>query len=188
MRKFSRHDRGMLSATHIIVGINQERGARWKGLGEGAKGFQLRRECLHKGMGHRAKNGNPEELPRKHIRRSRATSQIGSARTLEPGIRSLRTTQPEFHNWTSLRCLHYPCGLRGNQGLQVDGIEQQGLDNLGFNEIAGHAQHRLIREEHRSLRHGVHIAVESNGLQVRQERRGKEPLRPQILDRVRVER
>src|SRR5213594_2389677 len=100
--KFSRHDRGMLNTAYIIVSINQERGTRWKGLGEGAKGLQLGRECLHKGMGHRAKNRDPEELPGEHIAPPCATSQISRARTLEPGLRSLRTTQPKFHDLTSL--------------------------------------------------------------------------------------
>ena len=70
--------------------------------------------------------------------------------------------------------------LGGDQGMEVDGVEQEGLDDLPLNQWTANTQQRLVREHHGSFGNRVDIARETHRRQVIEERFLEERL-PVIL-------
>src|SRR5205823_6217262 len=55
--------------------------------------------------------------------------------------------------------------LSRNERLEVDDVQQRGLDDLGLQNRPGHPHQRLVREDDGPLRHGLHVAREGHVLE-----------------------
>ena len=153
-----------------VVGVEQEDDV--PGL-RGSKMLKRRDFVLmgqHERVGHRAVQGNAKEHACLHGGCPGKAGQVTRSGCEEPGFRPVGATQAEIHQ--RFPCGHEdrPSGLGRNEGLEVEEIDQSGLDQLRLRQRGGDPHDRLLREEDGPFRHCVHIAGEAQAFQVLHER------------------
>src|SRR5208337_1391237 len=78
-------------------------------------------------------------------------------------------------------------GLRREDGLQTDLVQDEGLEDLGLPDRRDDLEDRLIRENWGPFRDGENVAGEAEAAKVVEQALGKQSERPQIGDVVRTE-
>ena len=72
-------------------------------------------------------------------------------------------------------------GLGGDQGLEMDLIDNEGLNNLGLNDRGGNFKDRLILKKEPPLGDGPDFASESHPFEEIEKFIGKDPLRMEVV-------
>ena len=126
-------------------------------------------------MGHRPKRRDAVEPLGEKGRRTGEAGEVACAGRHEARLGAVRTPQPEIDQELSGRRQHQPRGLRRNQRLEMQQVDEAGLDELGLRQRRGHAQDRLVGEECRALRHGVDVAPEPERCEIIEKRRAESP-------------
>ena len=111
-------------------------------------------------MGMRAAHGDAVAHSRENVARRGGPTDEGRAAGTQRAVRPLRAAQAELQHRVGPRRQAHPRRLRGDETLEVEQVEQVRLQELRLPQGAGHPQDGLAREDHRALRHGVHVADE----------------------------
>ena len=171
-------DRACRTPVQRVVGVDEEDavvghrlGVRRERLGSSSKRHD---PAVGVGAPHR----DAEQLAGEHVRGRRAAADVGGARSRRapPSIPCARrspnsSTGSPFGGEADAR------RLGGDQGLEVDQVEQRRLQELSLEERAADPQQRLVREHHRALGHGVDVAREAQRREVVEERRRRRAAR-----------
>ena len=157
---------GFAHPFQAVVGIDQKHAVVGHGLGIRLKRLQLVPErhdpTVRVGAAHR----NAEQLAGQHVGRGRAAADVRRAAGGQRAVDALCAAQAEFQHRVAVRCQTHARGLRGDQGLKIDQIQQRGLDDLALQDRPLHAHQRLLRKHDRSLGNGVHPAGQFEGVEV----------------------
>jgi len=70
-------------------------------------------------------------------------------------------TQAEIHEQFARCAQHHARRLGRDQGLKVQDVDKQALNQLGDGQGRGHAQNRFMGEKHCAFRHGMNITGEA---------------------------
>jgi hypothetical protein len=81
--------------------------------------------------------------------------------------------QSEIHKLLARCREHYPSGLRRDDRLEMQQVEQSRLNELRLRQWSRHPQHRFVGEEHGALRHRVHVTGETQHGEAVDELRGE---------------
>ena len=142
---------------------------------------------LHEGMRHRAVHRDAEAQVRQDGRGARHPRQVGGARREETGLRAMGTAQPEVDQELAGRDEHGARRFRGDERLEVEEVHEPRLHELGLGDGGRHPHDRLVGEENRALRHGVHVAREAERRKVIDEGRIEAPAAPHPVELLGVE-
>jgi hypothetical protein len=80
----------------------------------------------------------------------------------------VRPAQAEIDQELARRSQDHARRLRGDGRLEVQQVDQPGLDELRLGQRRAHPQDRLVGEEDRSLGHGIDVAGEAEASQIDQ--------------------
>ena len=152
---------GPTHALERVVGVDQQGGAIGEVLDKGPERFDLGREGLHVGVGHRAGRAEPVAAGRLDVARGGEAGDGGRARHASPGVGALRAAQRKVDERHVARREPAPQRLGGDRRLEGDLVEQVGLDQLGLGERSGDLEEGLFGEDHPALGHGVDVAGEA---------------------------
>ncbi len=94
----------------------------------------------------------------------------------------MRAPEAEIHQQLAGGGQDAPRGLAGDQGLEMQQVDDAALHQLGLRHGRGHPQDGFIGEKRGALRHGVHVAGETQVLQTIQEFVCEEPTAPGPVD------
>ena len=113
-----------------------------------------------------------EEAAGEHVRRGAATADVGGAARRDRAVHALGAPQPELEHLVPPppRRVADARRLRRHEGLEVDHVEQGGLDDLALEDRAGHPHQRLERKDHGAFGDRVHVQRELEPAQVLDER------------------
>ena len=112
-------------------------------------------------MRHGAVQRNAEPLAGEHRRRAGKAYEVTRARRQQAGLGAVRAPHAEIDQEFAGRGQHHARGFRRDQRLEMQDIDQPRLDELRLRQRRGHAQDRLVGEEHAALGDGVHVAGET---------------------------
>ncbi len=91
-----------------------------------------------------AAHGNPEELAGEHVAGRRAATDKGGPRGGEGAVDPLCPPQAELKDRVGVGRFADPSRLGGDQGLEVDQVEQRRFQQLRFEDRSGNPQERLM--------------------------------------------
>ena len=111
-------------------------------------------------MGHRAERGRTVELVGDGAGGAAAARDIGGARAVDGGGRTLRAAGAKLHHGVASGGADDAVGLGRNETLVVDGQKREGLKQLRLDRGCAHNDHRLLGEHGCALGHGVDVAAE----------------------------
>ena len=134
-----------------IVGIHQQRGIVGIVLAIGTECIVLCVKHLDPGMCHGAGSRNAEQFLGNGTGRTLAAADVCGAGTQHSTVGTLRAAGTELQHRTPLRSTHDTAGLGGDQALMVDGQQRISLNELCLYGGGTHRQHRLTRENGRTL-------------------------------------
>ena len=180
-------DRMRNPAVQRVVGVHQQDRPFRVELGEAGERGPLVAEGLHPGVGHGAAHRDAVALPGGDVGGAVHAADVGGTGRRQRPVQPLGAAQPELVHAPAGRRLHHPRRLGGDQGLEVDHVEQQALQELRLGEARGHPQQRLAGEHRRPLRRRVQRAPKPPPLQEAQELRAKRPQPLQVLQLTGVE-
>src|SRR5699024_10064277 len=95
-----------------------------------------------------------------HVGRRIDTAEVGGPRGTHAAVDTLRPAQPEFHDGVIAGGMAYTRGLGRDQGLKIDQVQQGRFEQLALDDRPAYTQQRLVGENGRALRDGVHVAGE----------------------------
>jgi len=122
----------------------------------------------------RAANWNAEDLTSENIRGRSTPADVGCATCHQSAIGAVRPAQSEFDHGIVQRGETDAGGLGGDEGLEIDDVEQRRLDDLRLQQWPAHAQERLLRKDDRAFEDRIEIAAPLQGAQIFQKRRVEE--------------
>ena len=105
--------------------------------------------------------GSPSSCPASTLEVPAQPPTQAARRGAQPAVEALRPAQAELDDRVAACREPQPRRLRGDQRLEVDEVEQRGLDELGVQDRPAHADERLVREHDRPLGHRVDVAGEA---------------------------
>ena len=117
----------------------------------------------------RAEHGDAVELAREDVRRGGAACDVGGAGHGETAVRTLCATQAEVGDRTSLGGADDAGGLGGDERLEVDEVQQRGLEELAVDDGTLDADHGLAREGDVALGDCPHVDMHAEVAQVIEE-------------------
>ncbi len=173
-------------AVEGVVGVDQEDAVVGHRAGVGLERGALAVVEHHPRVRVGALDGDAVELAGQHVRGGRAAADVRGARRRQPAVEALGAAQAELEHRLSPGGVADPGRLAGDQGLEVDDGQQRGLDQLGLQDRALHAQQGLVREDHGALGHGVDPTRKAHRAQVREEGRLEQRLAVAAGDRRQV--
>ena len=144
-----------------IVSVDEQREVLRARAREAFEGGAFAVVSFDEGMGHRAERRNAEFLLGQHRRGAREPGDVAGAGGHQSGFGAVRAAQAEIDQQLAGRRQHHARGLGRDQRLEMQDIDQPGLDQLRLRHRRGDAQDRLIGEKHAAFRHGVDVAGEA---------------------------
>src|SRR5260370_29753003 len=102
-----------------------------------------------------------ENLSRQNIGGSCPTSNVGSTRCCQRAIWTVGPSQSKLKNRCSLRGETNAGGLGSDQCLEVDDVEQRGLQELALEQRSTNAQQRFVRKYGGAFRDTFHYPGEA---------------------------
>ena len=175
-----------------VVGVDQHHGVVRHVLHEGDEGLALVLEGHDVGVRHRADRLEAVAHRRRHVRGAARARDRGRARRLHRRIHAVvaprgEVDQPAVPVRAAAADRDHDAGSLGrNRGLEVELIEQQGLEQLPLDARRRHAQERFVLEDDRALRHRIDVPRKAQAREVVQERL-LEPDAVQVLELARAE-
>ena len=167
---------GMLYALDGVIGIDEQHAVIGHDLGIGLEGFQLGVKRHDPAMGMGACDGDAKELAREHVAGARAAAYVGGAAGRKGAVDALGAAQAKLKDRLAAGGdIHAGC-LGGDEGLEVDDVEQGGLDELALGQRSPHPDDRFVREGDRALGHGIDLDAQLKVEQVVEEVLAKEGL------------
>ena len=163
-----------------VVGVHQKGGVVGVELAVGLKGGVLVGEHLHPGVGHGAGGGGAVPLVRHGAGGGGAAGDIAGPRPQQRAVRPLGPAGTELSHRPALGGPDNPVGLGGDQGLVVQGQQDEGLYKLGLDRRGPHGHNRLVGEDRGALGDRPDVAGEFKVLQKGQKRLAEAPLGAQI--------
>ena len=114
-------------------------------------------------------HGHPEELAGEHVRRRPAAPDDRRPGRRQAPVDALGPPQPELQHRLVAGGVADAGGLRRDEGLEVDDVEEGRLQQLALDQRPLDPHERLVAEHHGPLGHGVDVAGEAKLRQVGQE-------------------
>ena len=151
-------------------------------LAIGLEGGVLVGEHLHPGVGHGAPGGGTIHLVGQGAGGAGAAGDIGRPGTQHSGVGALGPAGPELAHRAAVGGPDDAVGLGGDEGLVVEGEQQEGLDELGLNGGGADGEEGLPGEDGSALRHSPQVAREAEGAQIVQKALAEAALSPQVGD------
>jgi hypothetical protein len=137
-----------------VIGVHQQHGMVGKELLEAAERLFLVAVGHHKGVRQSAEGGNAEAGSCIHVRCACAAADVRGARGEHTGLGPVRAATAELDNAASPGCGDHACGLGRNHRLEGQCGQQEGLDNLCFDDGSGDTQQRFLTEDGRAFGNG----------------------------------
>ena len=116
-----------------------------------------------------AAHGDIENLSAEHVRGADTARNHRGARSVDTGIRALRSAPAELHHAVALRRAHNAGCLGCNETLVVDDVQKRSLNELCLHNRRDDLDERFARENDRALRNRIDIAGEAEVPQVVEE-------------------
>ncbi len=165
-----------------VIGIDQQDRALGIHARKVFEGRELRGMRLDEGMRHRAVDRDAVCRVGEHRRRSRETGDVGCASGHQAGFCAVCPAQPEVDQQFARRSQHATGRLGRDQGLEVNEIDQPGLDQLRLGQRRDDLHDGLVGKERRALRHGADIASEAKVGEIVDQARFEALRRLQVAD------
>ena len=162
-----------------VVGVDQEGGLRVAPR-EGAEGVRLVIVGLDVAVRHGPGDRQTVALTGKHVGGRRDAADEEGSRALERRIDAVHAARPEVDYGPTRGGRHHALRLGGEQGLQMDLVHDERLDELRLGERGHDLEDRLVGEERRTLGEGVHVSREAEIAEPREEALGEPPQRCEI--------
>ena len=108
--------------------------------------------------------------------------QIAGARGHQPGLRSMRPSQPEIDQLLAGCCKDHSRRLGGDHRLKVEDVDKAGFDQLRLRKRRGHPNDRFVSKEDGAFRHGIDVAGEAQTREVIEESIRKPIVLPEPID------
>ena len=179
---------GVPDAFERVVGIDEEHAVVRHRARIGFERLALGVERHHPAMGVGAAHRDVEEAAGEHVRRRAASADVGGAARGDRAVDALGPPQPELEHLVPALPGRVADARRlgRDQGLEVDHVEEGRFDDLALEDRPDHPHQRLKREDHRSLRHRVHVQRELERAEVLDERGVEQRLAVAAPQRVEV--
>ena len=185
------HDAGLAGRLHSgvrpgerVVRVDQERRARGMVAHERDEGLDVGREREDVAVCHRPAGRHAVEIPRRDRRSRHAAADVRRPGREDAGVGSVCAPEAEVDHRPAGGGHHDPAGLGGDQRLEVDLVQEQGLGELARQEIALHPQDGLASVHDRALGNGRDLARELDGRQLGEQRRRADPGALEVLQRL----
>ena len=117
------------------------------GLSIGLKGFIIIAINLHQGMGMGPKDRNIKEFSCTNVTGPASASNNGCTGSPNSRIHFVCSTSPELHQRFVLNHRLDPSCFGGNQGLEIDNIEEGRFDQLTLSKRSFYLDNRLIGKD-----------------------------------------
>ena len=127
-------------------------------MGEGG---QLLVVGLDEGVGHGARQGDAPAHPRPHVRGPVEAGDVAGPRREQGGLGAVGAAHAEVRQHLVPGGQPHPGRLRGDQGLELQQIDETGLHQLGLAQGRHDPQEGLVGKEDRALGQGVDLAGEA---------------------------
>ena len=165
-----------------VVGVDQHHRPRRPRAGEILERLALAAMRLDERVRHRAEHRNAVLQAGLGGRAAVEAGQPGRPRREQRGLGAVGAAHAEVDQLAPAPREDDARGLRGDQRLQVDDVQQAALGELRLRQGRGHAKDRFVGEEHGALGHRVDVAGEAELAQARQQFVGEAPLARQPVD------
>ena len=143
-----------------VVGVDEEgRGLR-EGAGEGAECVDLAGKGDHVGVGHGPRGRDTVAVLGEHVAAHDGAGEERAPGGFHPGIDAGGAPEAELDDRASTPREDGAGGLGGEDRLEVAGVHDGRLDELGLADGRGDLQERLIREDDGPLGDRPHVARE----------------------------
>ena len=129
---------GLFDAFGGVEGIDEEGGVVRSRFSVGAKGVELVIKAHDPAVGVGSFDGHVELLAGKNVRSSIAAPEVGGPTGTESSIGTLRTPQSELENGIALGSFTNARCLSGDEGLEVDDVEEGCFDELALQNGTTH--------------------------------------------------
>jgi len=117
-------------------------------------------------MGVGASNRNAGALARGHVGGLLAAADPGGAAGGEPAVGALRPSVSELDHRSPRGGVADPCRLGGDEGLEIDDVQQGGFHQLRVQNRTLDPNEWLVREDRAAFRDGGNIQVQSKIRQI----------------------
>ena len=164
-RQFGRepgHDAGCAFG---VIGVDQQGECGRPDAGESFECGRFIIVRLDEGMSHGAEDRDAELAMRGDGRRAGEAGQVAGARGQQTGFGTMGPAKSEVDKLLARHRQHHPSCGRGDQGLEMDKVDQPALDQLRFGQWRRDPDHGFVGKEHRALRHGVDITGKAQACQ-----------------------
>ena len=171
----SRSGDRVANALERVVRVYEDHRALREVLHERCVCVALVLERHHVRVGHRSDRAQAVAHRGGDVRRAAASRDRRGAGDLHRRVDAVVASRREVDHGVAGAGLapasreHDASGLGRDHGLEVDLVEQQGLEDLGLDPRPGDAEQRLVREAHRPLGDRVDVAGEPEPRQVGEE-------------------
>ena len=163
-----------------IIGIHQQGGRVGIKLAVGLEGGILVGEHLNPGVGHGAPCRGAVHLVSQGAGSTGAAGDVRGPSPQDGSVGSLRPAGAELAHRPPICRPHDAVGLGGDEGLVVQGEQQEGFDELGLNGGRPDGEEGLPGEDGRAFGHRPDIAGKPEGAQIVQKTVAEAALAPQV--------
>jgi len=126
-------------------------------------------ETLNIGVSHRTRNRNVIQGSGQGVAGTVEAHQVAHPCQLVGGFQAVGSSGRKIDELPAPSSMHDPRGLRRQDGLEVDLIDEESFQQLSLDHGTGDLDDRLVDEEDGSFRHSANATGKSNLSQVVQE-------------------
>ena len=149
-----------------VVGVDQQDHAFGPRAREILERVRLVVVHLHEGMRHGADDRHAVALAGQHIGGAGKARDVARARRIKPGLGAVRGAQAEIGEVLAGRRQHHARGLRRDQRLEMQDVDQPRFDQLRLRQRRGDADQRLVGKADAAFGDRMHVAGEAEGGQI----------------------
>lgn len=146
---------GVTDAFEGVVGVDEEDGVVGHGVGVGVEGLWLRVEAHDPAVGVGAFDRDTVFHASEDVGSGDASSEVGGATGAHSSVRSLGAAESEFEDGLAFGSIAEAGRFGGNEGLEVNEVEEGGFDELALEKGATNAKDRLIGEGEFAFGEGI---------------------------------
>ena len=141
-----------------VVGVHKQDGAGGERVGVGPEGLQLGRKTGYERVRHGACWGHTIDTGGQHVAGGSEPCDVAGAGHLKRRVSALGPAGGEVGDTPSLGGPNATGGLGGQHALEVNLIDDEGLDKLGFDQRGRYLNRRFVGEVEPSFRNGPDAA------------------------------
>jgi len=142
-------------AVEGVVGVDEKDGVVGHGVGVSVEGFRLAVEAHDPAVGVGSFDRDAIFHPGEDVGSGDAPSEVGGAARAHSSVGSLGAPESEFENGVAVSGVTKVGGFGGDEGLEVDDVEEGGFDELALEKRPANADDGLVGEGELAFGEGI---------------------------------